>query len=493
MAEKLIKRGSTWYFRFTDADGVRHMRKGCTDRRATEQMAATATIEADRIRGGLADPKEIAYRDHECSPLSDHLDAWTGSLEAKGDSPKHSELFSSRARRVVVLLMGAKLAEIEAPRNAKRADVANAESSLTKRLESSRLSDLSAERVQKALATLKLEGRSLATCNHHRAAVKAFSKWCFDSHRTREDALRGVTGFNAKEDRRHDRRTVSVDELRTLIEVAEIGPVVMQVPGAVRALCYRLAVSTGLRFSEIRSIEPESFDWTAPTVTVPACYTKNGQTATFPIPDDLASDLADFVASIAPHAPVFPLPKGKGAKMLRVDLEAAGIPYRDESGLVFDFHALRCETATLADAAGVTPRVVQKMMRHSSLELTGRYTRPRVVDIEAAASMLPNLKPVENKPESLAATGTDSTFKQTLAPSCIQIGDFLDRDLSGTDAIAGSVAPVLANPKTISPRGLDARDRQSSPTVASDRGGARTLDQRIKSPLLYRLSYPVSQ
>ena len=81
--------------------------------------------------------------------------------------------------------------------------------------------------------------------------------------------------------------------------------------------------------------------------------------------------------------------------MLRVDLLAAGIDYRDESGLVFDFHSLRCELATLADAAGVSPRVVQRMMRHSTLELTGRYTRPRAVDIEAAAGMLPSLKPVD--------------------------------------------------------------------------------------------------
>jgi hypothetical protein len=95
--------------------------------------------------------------------------------------------------------------------------------------------------------------------------------------------------------------------------------------------------------------------------------------------------------------------------MLRVDLAAAGIPYRDAAGLVFDFHSLRCETATLADAAGVSPRVVQKMMRHSTLELTGRYTRPRAVDIEAAASMLPSLKPAGDRPETLAATGTDAS------------------------------------------------------------------------------------
>ena len=89
--------------------------------------------------------------------------------------------------------------------------------------------------------------------------------------------------------------------------------------------------------------------------------------------------------------------------MLRVDLKAAGIPYETASGF-FDFHSLRCETATLADAAGVSPRVVQRLMRHSTLELTGRYTRPRAVDIDAAASMLPSLKPEGGKSASLAAT-----------------------------------------------------------------------------------------
>jgi hypothetical protein len=50
-------------------------------------------------------------------------------------------------------------------------------------------------------------------------------------------------------------------------------------------------------------------------------------------------------------------------------------------------------------------------MRHSSLELTGRYTRPRAVDIEAAASMLPSLKPEGDRPESLslAMTGIDAS------------------------------------------------------------------------------------
>src|SRR4051812_24006385 len=88
-------------------------------------------------------------------------------------------------------------------------------------------------------------------------------------------------------------------------------------------------------------------------------------------------------------------------------LEAAGIPYRDAGDLVFDFHALRCQCATLADGAGVTPRVVQRLMRHSTLELTGRYTRPRMHDIEGATAALPSLRPNPQGSEAMAATGTE--------------------------------------------------------------------------------------
>ncbi|HZW33277.1 MAG TPA: hypothetical protein VFF52_21345 [Isosphaeraceae bacterium] len=48
------------------------------------------------------------------------------------------------------------------------------------------------------------------------------------------------------------------------------------------------------------------------------------------------------------------------------------------------------------------------MMRHSTLELTGRYTRPRGVDIEAATSLLASLKLSGDQPDARAAAGTDS-------------------------------------------------------------------------------------
>ena len=69
----------------------------------------------------------------------------------------------------------------------------------------------------------------------------------------------------------------------------------------------------------------------------------------------------------------------------------------------------RTEPPSHDEGAGVTPRVVQRLMRHSTLELTGRYTRPRAVDIDKAADSFPSLRPDADRPKctTLAATGTD--------------------------------------------------------------------------------------
>jgi integrase len=406
---KSSPRAKKYTILYFDHNGKRRKRAGTTDKAVTERIARDIENHVALRREGTVDPKAEAYRDHEARPLAEHVDAYATHLADKGRTRAHIALTISRTRRVVPLFRGAPLAEIE-PANSSAGELARAAARLDAWTAPARLSDLTGERVQAALAMLRESGRSLATCNHHATAVCGFAKWCHKTHRLREHPLRSVVRFNAKEDRRHDRRTISLEELQRLIQAAERGPRHVKMTGPMRALCYRLAVATGLRFTEIGSIRPESFEWQAPSVSVAAGYTKNGEPATLPLARDLADDLAVYVATLSPGEPVFPLPRrGRGAEMLRIDLAAAGIPYRDAAGLVFDFHALRCETATLADQVGISPRVVQKMMRHSTLELTGLYTRPRAIDIEAAASLLPTLKPAALAPETVALTGTDTS------------------------------------------------------------------------------------
>ena len=108
-------------------------------------------------------------------------------------------------------------------------------------------------------------------------------------------------------------------------------------------------------------------------------------------------------------------------------------------------------------------------MRHSTLELTGRYTRPRAVDIDRAAESLPSLRPDTDRlhTSTLAATGTEGSFAHREpsnednqpgsmpAPDCTDGqpiseafaeylptgGDVLSRNLSHPDVMTGSDDP----------------------------------------------------
>jgi integrase len=413
-----------------DENGKRHYKAGTTDKAVSQRIANDLENKVALRVAGIVDPKQEAYAKHAAKSVLAHVDEWKEALKSRGVTAQHVKAHSSRTMRVVALIKGASLADIEAPKPATDERVEAAEAILRTWVSPARISDLTGEAVQKALSRLIQAGRSLQTANHHRNAVKSFTKWLDDTDRTRENVLRGVKGYNAKEDPRHERRTESVEEVRRLITTAESGEPFKSMTGPMRALCYRLAIASGLRYSELGTIAPESFDWGANTVTIKAAYAKNGQTVTLSIPPDLTDDLRRYVATLPPGRPIFPLPHDKGAAMLRVDLKAAGIPYRDAGGLVFDFHSLRCELATLADAAGVSPRVVQKMMRHSKLEMTGRYTRPRAVDLENAALMVPSLKPEHDSPQQLAATGTDG---RSICPAASDPARLTIVDESGTE------------------------------------------------------------
>ena len=186
----LRKRGNNWYFQIKDAEGVQAERKGCPDKRMTEEMARAAESEVARSRAGLIDHRAEAIRDHDARPVTEHLDEWRASMIAKGRTEKHAKLSHNRALRVVQLAGAA------------------------------RLSDLQPSRIQAALASLRKAKRSLETCNHHRACIRAFARWARDDGRMQHDPMASVTGFNAREDVRQARRSLSSDELSKLIQAA---------------------------------------------------------------------------------------------------------------------------------------------------------------------------------------------------------------------------------------------------------------------------------
>ena len=78
--------------------------------------------------------------------------------------------------------------------------------------------------------------------------------------------------------------------------------------------------------------------------------------------------------------------------MLRIDLDAAGVPYvvQGPDGPLFaDFHALRHSYITLLELSGVSPKHAQVLARHSDIRLTmDRYTHARLADLGASVARL---------------------------------------------------------------------------------------------------------
>ncbi len=122
-----------------------------------------------------------------------------------------------------------------------------------------------------------------------------------------------------------------------------------------------MAAKTGLRASELASLTPASFNLAAdpPTVALAAAYSKHRREDVLPLQSDLAARLRQRLterdrpqddqqvilpsdrAADAKCEPLFPgtWPE-KAAKMLRIDLTAAAIPYVTDAGIA-DFHSLR--------------------------------------------------------------------------------------------------------------------------------------------------------
>jgi hypothetical protein len=135
-----------------------------------------------------------------------------------------------------------------------------------------------------------------------------------------------------------------------------------------------------------------------------------------PIPPDLAELLRSYLADRPAGQPIWGgtwARDHRGAEMLRIDLEAAGIPYAvagPDGPLYADFHALRHSYLTLGGRAGIDLRTLQELAGHSTPVLTARYSHRRLHDLASAVERLPNFLPAdagEAEAARLVATGTE--------------------------------------------------------------------------------------
>ena len=418
--------------------------------------AANATLPAELSRWVESMPAEI--RDRLASygilasttvaaskALAEHLSDWKTALLAKGNTPRHAELVSSRATKAFGACGFKFWSDLSA----------------SKLL--SHLAKLREDR-SKAVGTVE-RGISAQTFNFYLQAAKQFGRWMVQDGRATENPLAHLQGLNVKTDRRHDRRALSPDELRWLLDVTENGyngagsdgkmTVIVQpverfgMSAGARAILYRVAVETGLRAGELRSLTRASFQLSAePSVTIAAAYSKNRRQDTLPLRVETAELLNKYLASKMPQAQAFAVPpRTEVARMFRADLadarrawleshqspqqraeaaKAAFLLERDVTGRYADFHALRHTFITGLVTGGVNPKVAQTLARHSVITLTmDRYTHLYTGNLSSALEVLPDLSvPIR---EAAKATGTDGgrvADEKSLSPGLSPNGKF---------------------------------------------------------------------
>jgi len=245
------------------------------------------------------------------------------------------------------------------------------------------------------------KGRNITTSNHYLRAIKRFVRWLKRSRKIPEDTLDGVSLLNPATDRRHDRRSLMVEEFARLYHVAHNGPPSIGLSGPDRAMLYMFAAWTGLRRGEIGSLRLRSFDFQAkpPTVTVAAAYSKHRREDVCYLHSELVDALSAWLEWLQPDPDdiLFPVSEAtcgidrRTSIMIKRDLEIARaiwiseadseeerqkretsdfLKYVNSQGRYADFHALRHTFVTNLARANVDPKTAQTLARHSDIRLT---------------------------------------------------------------------------------------------------------------------------
>lgn len=403
-----IRRGRTaaYYAEFIDADGVTVRRStGLTDKRMALAVATDWEQAARRVREGLDAPSDR----HAGKSLAELLAEYAGFLRSKGDAERHVVQETGRIERAFAGAGFDSPRELDGPKLA--AWLAGRRKAGFVEIE---IPNAGGRPGEKRRTVRRSFGQQ--TSNQVLGACRAFSRWATKHRRLPADPFEAVERVARTEPKRIRRRALSPADFAKLIRATAAGPEVRGLSGGSRAMLYQVAAYTGLRARELASLTAASVtidtdvdgrSW----IDLPASASKRRREDRLPLRGDLARRLGDWLAARGvgegSEGSLWP---GRwheaAAKMIRVDLTAAGIEAETPAGR-FDFHALRGLLSTWLAKAGARPKATQELMRHSTIDLTmNTYTHLEVSDTTAALDLLPALPELPGQPGQLgAATG----------------------------------------------------------------------------------------
>ena len=470
----IVAKGYTveWF----DHEGKRRRLNGGPDKDAADALGAKMEAEEMQRRRGLIDPRQEQLAGEGRRPIAEHLEDYEAKMKAAKRAARHVATTISYIGQIA---MAAGFVMI---------------------------GDIAADGVNTYASQLG-EKQSARTVQAHLTAVKGFSRWLTVNGKLPADPLASVQKPNPKADRRMERRMLLHDEWRWLRSTTLNGGECHGMAPAERVLLYAVAIQTGLRSSELRSLTRGRLflDVDQPFVTCKAGSTKNKKDARQYVSTDLAGELRAHIATKAPKAPVFGMPpRFKVAAMLRADLAEARRAWlkvaksdpeeyarREQSDFLaevnhegerLDFHALRHTCGAWLAMTGAHPKAVQSVMRHSTITLTMDTYGHLFPGQEAeTVARLPNM--LDDGPKAMRATGTYDTPSAWCQQSGQQLaGECVRRVASGGEKF-GKPTQETDNPQVLTL----SRNKKSRQPVASAGEQRRARDsnpQRLAPHLI---------
>lgn len=431
----------------------------CSNKTAAEVMLAELVKKASNRKAGIGDP----FEEQTKKPLTAHLEDYRRELEARGRSSQYVDVVHGRLEALFTGCRFRFIPDLSASQAMdwlaqQRRDTPCVVSlppgqKLFTRSEAASLLGISVTAFRDTVKRHRLEaigkgparrypresvegvalrigrGKSVQTTNYYISHLKSFCRWLIKDRRTGENPVVHLEPGNADTDRRRDRRELTDEQLRDLLTATRSSTRSYRgLTGNDRYHLYALACGTGFRASALASLTPECFDLEArvPTVTLPVRNDKSRRGKLQPLPSDVADLLRDYLQGRPGQALLWAGTgtwhrHGKGAEMLRLDLEAAGIPFvvqGPDGPLYADFHALRHTYLTLGGRAGIDLRTLQELAGHSTPTLTARYSHRRLHDLAGAVEKLPSFLPSEEEApaQQIRATGTDGPISSPSSP-----------------------------------------------------------------------------
>jgi len=340
---------------FIDHAGKKRYFTGSNRRSETLRIARKLEQDHREIRLGYREPRQTHFKHRDRSfmdTVNEYLE-W-GKLQGGRKGRPWSESHASRKKRHLCLW--------------------------AETLDLKVLADLDnlLPRVEATLRELSERDRSGKTLGNISESLVSFCNWCVIRGYLSENPLKDLGKLDTTPVEIY--RALTVDEIYRLLHAA---------PEHLRLLCV-VAMTTGLRAGELRSLTRKHIDAINGGLRLDAAWTKNRKPGFQPLPERIVRQLESFCTSgIVPFLyqkffRKFACPKdallyvpSHPARELDKVLKAAEIPKRTTEGKVA-FHGLRTSFVTLAYESGATHKEAQELARHSTPGLTAnRYGRTR--------------------------------------------------------------------------------------------------------------------